>query len=150
MWNDKRSLLLSKIFTTVLLAAVVCLLVAGPVLVRWLMSFTLDGLNPDFYGLFLATLYCGGAIACVLLILLYILLDNISKDIVFERANKRLLRYLSWCCFGGGFVGLVSGLYYFPWVLLGAAALFAGLIVRVVKNLLARAIVLKEENELTI
>lgn len=148
-WNSERSVHLSKVFTVISMVALAAVLIFAPQLVKWLKGFSTSaqkGQTP----LFLATLYIGGAIGAVLLVQLFMLLQNISKNQVFLAQNVGFLRGISWCCMFGGLVAVASGIYYFPWALVGLAALFIGLIVRVVKNVFAQALALKEENDYTI
>ena len=149
MWNDKRSMMLSKACTLLCLVFVVVVLVTGPQLVLWLMGISYNAQMADAR-LFLATIYVGGAVAVGLLVLLYRLLHNISHDIVFVHANVALMRYISWGCFAGGAVGLASALYYLPWGIVGLAAGFIGLILRVLKNVFAQAVEIKNENDYTV
>lgn len=149
MWNEKRSLVLSKVCTVLCMAGLLAALTGGPWLVRWLTEFSANAREGQI-GLFLATLYSGGAAAAVLLVSLYRLLHNIGRGDVFTGQNVSLLRCISWCCFIGGGICLASALYYLPWGLVALAAGFVGLVVRVVKNVIAEAILLKEENDYTI
>ena len=45
---------------------------------------------------------------------------------------------------------LFRSLYYMPFLIVSAAAAFVGLILRVVKNVFAEAVRLKDENDYTI
>lgn len=67
-----------------------------------------------------------------------------------SRENVSILRLLSWCCIAAGLVCLFSALYYMPFLIVSAAAAFVGLILRVVKNVFAEAVRLKDENDYTI
>jgi len=100
--------------------------------------------------LFLVTLYVGSVPAAALLSFLYALLHQISSSRVFISANVNYLRYISWCCFAGAIICLASGFYYIPWFVPGIAATFIGLIIRVVKNVIAEAVALQDESDLTI
>jgi len=64
---------------------------------------------------------------------------------VFINGNVELLRRISWTCFMGAGLAAVSTYYYLPWLFLAAAAAFMGLIVRVVKNVVAKAVELQDE-----
>lgn len=81
---------------------------------------------------------------------LWRLLRNISEGEVFIPENVSILRLLSWCCIAAGLVCLFSALYYMPFLIVSAAAAFVGLILRVVKNVFAEAVRLKDENDYTI
>ena len=149
MWDHKKSLRLSQVVTALVALAVVAALAGGPWLVNELISVS-PSVSLSQFWLFIATLYSGGVLALAMLLFLFLVLCNLAQGQVFEQKNVRLLRGLSWCCFLGAAISAVSGLYYLPWLVVALAAGFVGLIVRVVKNMLAEAIVLKEENDLTV
>jgi hypothetical protein len=100
--------------------------------------------------LFLLTIYAGAIPAGALLIIFNIFLSRIGNGIVFARENIRSLRQISWCCFIGAVICILSALYYLPWLAIGVAAAFMGLIVRVVKNVFSKAVSLQDDAELTI
>ena len=61
-----------------------------------------------------------------------------------------LLRVISWFCF---IIAVIYGVFCFRYVLailIGAAAAFVGIILRVVKNVFEQAIAIKTENDFTI
>lgn len=149
MWNRKRSLLLSKIFTMLFMVALLGALVAGPWLVKLLTWYSLHAYN-GLFPFFLVTIYTGGVFAGALLFSLYFLLNNIEKDDVFTQKNVAHLRRISWCCFAGTIICALSSFYYLPWCVVAIAAAFVGLVVRVVKNIVAQAVALKEESDYTI
>ena len=84
------------------------------------------------------------------LVCLHMLLANINREQTFIVRNVTLLRVMSWLCFVIGLVCLVSGFFYMPFFLVAAAAAFIALIIRVIKNVFASAIKLKDENDMTI
>lgn len=149
MWNKKRSLTLSKLCTLLFMAVLVGLLVAAPWAVEFFTGYSIQA-QGAYRAAFLATVYTGGVAAGALLYNLYRLLHNIGKDIVFTQRNISLLRRISWLCIVGGGICAVSALYYVPWLIVTAAAAFIGLIVRVVKNIFAAAVAMKEEQDYTI
>ena len=149
MWNDRKSLALSKVCVLLfMILLLLCAVLAPRILTR------LIGRSVSAYmagrPLFLITIYVGCVIAAALLSLLYILLYRIGAGRVFVKENTACLRYISWCCFAGAATGLVSALYYIPWLAVGVAAAFMGLIVRVIKNVFAKAVSLQDDAELTI
>lgn len=149
MWDERRSLLLSKICTLLGGAALAGCLIFGPRLARFIILYSANA-HAGHFGWFLATFYSGGLFMAPLLVCLYRLLNNLSRGDVFVPQNVSYLRRISWCCFAGMAVCFASFLYYLPWGIVGLAAAFVGLIVRVVKNVIAEAIVMKEENDYTI
>ena len=84
------------------------------------------------------------------LVQLYRLLQRLSRGEVFVAGNVRCLRIISWCCFAAAVVFAASSLYSLSWTVLTVAALFGGLILRVVKNVFAAAVALQDEQDLTI
>jgi hypothetical protein len=89
--------------------------------------------------------------ALAALFLLDRLLTNIRKGQVFTEENVKALRAISWCCFAEAFILAAAALYFAPILLaVSAAVAFFGLILRVVKNVIAAAVALKAENDFTI
>lgn len=83
-------------------------------------------------------------------ILLFALLLQVKCENVFSKKSVSLIRGISWCSIG---VGAIFGLltYYFTLSsVIAFAALFLGLCVRVVKNVIERATEIKDENDLTV
>lgn len=149
MWSDQKSVLLSQI--GVLFFAGVLLVVAfsAPWLVRWLIDFS----RADLQGtevLFFVTIYIGFVPAAVLLYSLFRLLRRVTAKQMFLSENVKHLRHISWSCFLGAAVSLLSTLYYLPWLLVALPAVFAGLIVRVIRNVVALGVELQNEADHTI
>jgi hypothetical protein len=122
---------------------------SAPWLTRWFLDFS----RADLVGteaFFLLTIYSGSVPATVLLFCLYRLLHQIEIDQIFITANVEYLRRISWGCFAGAIICSASTVYYFPWIFVAVAAAFMGLIVRVIKNIIAQAVELKQESEFTI
>jgi len=149
MWNDSRSIKLSKICTILFMVLLVACLVTAPWLVARLFVMSQPAQKAGNV-LFLATIYIGSVPAAALLAFLYALLHKIGTGRVFISANVAYLRYISWCCFAGAAICIASASYYVPWAALGIAAAFMGLIIRVVKNVVAEAVALQDESDLTI
>lgn len=149
MWNGEKSIALSKwcilLFMFVLLAVVV----SAPWLTHWFVNFSQAGLEGK-ESFFKATIYVGFIPAALLLYSLLLLLRRIEDGQVFIAENVERLRRISWCCFFGAGIAFVSVFYYYPWIFVMVAAAFMGLIVRVVKNVVAQAVALKDESDYTI
>ena len=82
---------------------------------------------------------------------LLLLLNNIRKGAIFTRRSVQLLRIISWAAI---FAGLCAFPLFF-WFLREAlfiafVALFLGVVLRVVKQVIEKATELKEENDATI
>jgi hypothetical protein len=149
MWNDKKSISLSKLCILLFMCVLIVTAVSAPWLTRWFLNFSraeLRGVEPFF----LATIYTGCIPAVYLLYSLFGLLRRIEAEQVFVTENVECLRRISWSCFAGAGISFVSAFYYFPWVFVAVAAAFMGLIVRVVKNVIAQAVALQNEVDHTI
>lgn len=148
-WSKDNSILLSKICVWVF--------AAGALLCAAMLPSALDGIvvrrgmevrtgrslaMASFYSLMIPT--------AVALWSLYRLLRNISREQVFVEANVRCLRVLSWACYLAASICLMSSAYYIPFLFVALMAGFMGLILRVVKNVFAEAVALKQENDYTI
>ena len=145
MWNSKKSTALSLVMTYVSTAVLIAMMFFAPSFLNyWYSSFG------SLIKTILVTFYCCCPIAFAALYCLLRLLANIKKELVFVPRNVTLLRLLSWCCFGVAFVTLIGGVLYLPFILVAGASLFLGLILRVVKNVMAAAVEIKSENELTV
>jgi hypothetical protein len=80
----------------------------------------------------------------------YKLLNNMSKDIVFDRANTTLMNYITIALIGIGVVCVVGGFVWFGCWFLTIISLFMALVVSCVKVVFDKAITMKEEMDLTI
>lgn len=148
-WNKDKSLRLSRFCVALFMVLLAALCLGAPWLFRLLIALRpaeLSGKLP----LFLASTYTVAAPAAAALYGLRKLLQNIGGGAVFVAENVSLLRLLSWCCIAAGLLCLASTLYYMPFLLISAAAAFMGLILRVLKNVFAEAVRLKNENDYTI
>lgn len=149
MWNKKRSIILSKVFVVAFMVGLAACLIGGPWLVDWVYSKSpraQEWQEPLFY----ATLYTGGVLLALLLWQLMAVLVRVGRGVVFDRRNVSGLRFVSWVCFIGALLCGLSAIYYLPWLIVFVVAAFVGLVVRIVKNILAEAIHIKEENDYTI
>jgi len=149
MWDDKKSITLSKLCVLAFSALLIGVVLSAP----WIVDKFMDFSRADLVGkkiYFLCTIYSGSIPAGVLLYSLYRLLHSIEHGEVFIAANVERLRRISWCCFTGAILSSVSTLYYLSWIFVAVAAAFMGLIVRVIKNIIAQAVELKTESEYTI
>ena len=120
----------------------------APQLIEMIIGYSLYHTGMGSY--FLMTIYSGCVPAAVLLIELYLLLLRIEKGKVFITKNVECLRYISWCCFLGAIICLVSAFYFTTWAIVATAAAFTGLIVRVIKNVFSRAVSLQDDADYTI
>lgn len=131
------------------LSAIMALLCVGMYwLVRWYQDFrhlpwqVSAAILGGFYACVPAVLY---ALRCI-----DRLLCNILNDKVFVMDNVRFLRRIRWCCALVSLVCLAAGFLYQPLLFLAVIMAFLALMVSVGKNVIAAAVELREENDLTI
>jgi len=149
MWNDKKSIWLSQVCIFVFSAVTLLTVIFANNIVAWLVDFS----RADLLGQevnFLVTIYAGFIPAALMLYSLYALLRQISLGKIFIQINVSYLRRISWCCMLGGIISLISTFYYFPWFVVALAASFMGLIVRVIKNMVAYGVNLQNESDYTV
>ena len=148
-WNKDRSLWLSKICIKLFTITMIVVAVFAPkifsVLIEVRVAY-LGGTLPYF----LISTYTACVPAVIALAGLWRLLDNIEKGDVFIDNNVQILRMLSWRCIFAGVICLFSSSYYLPFLIIAAAASFVGLLLRIVKNVFARAVEIKQDNDFTI
>jgi len=148
MWNKTKSICLSKWCVLIFMVLLTGVALSTPWLVRMLIHARTGLTGAESY--FLATIYSGCIPAGWLLLCLFRLLGRIEAGQVFLKENVGYLRRISWSCFAGAVICFASAFYYLPWGFVAVAAAFMGLIVRVVKNVVAQAVELKNESDFTI
>ena len=158
MWTKSKSATLSLIFTRVLIGLVILLAAVLP----FFFSLVGYGSRPDA-GLFyigmedsevIALFICAYASffpAMIALISLDRLLRVVRRGLVFTQESVKYLRTISWCCFVVAII-MLCGWPFISYVLVfvAAAAVFFGLLMRVVKNVIDAACEIKDENDFTI
>ena len=99
----------------------------------------------------MTALYISSVPGIICTLALLKLLFNIRKNQIFVKVNVVILQVLSYCCL---FVGVeyIAICYrrYIAMIFVGFAALFIGIILRVIKNVFDKAIEIREENDYTI
>ena len=155
MWNRKKSVELSIVVCFIVAFMVTAGVFFGPWAFKMWM-FVYRGLQKDgeairnIVTVFSACFYPCAVITYVALYNLLKLLYNIKNDNIFILNNVKHLRVISWCCFAVGFITLIGGILYLPFLFVAVAASFVGLMLRIVKNVMQAAVEISEENELTI
>ncbi|NLJ76650.1 MAG: DUF2975 domain-containing protein [Peptococcaceae bacterium] len=149
MGSEEKSILLSRLCVLFFMGLLLVAVVAAPWLTHWFVEFSQAGLEDEAV-YFMITIYVGFVPAAYLLYSLLKLLRGIESGQVFTIQNVEYLRRISWSCFAGAGIALASQFYYYPWFFVAVAAAFMGLIVRVVKNVVAQAVELKNEADYTV
>ena len=93
----------------------------------------------------------------IALICLDKIMGNLKKDIVFDLKNIKLMNIITVCCIYAALVGLVSyiviALMYKSIetvILLAMGEAFMALVIRVIANVINKAIEIKEDNDLVV
>lgn len=155
MWNRKHSVTLSILVCFIFAAVLTIGLFLGPWAVKMWFYFY-RGMAPDgeelfnLLALFKVCFYSCVPFAYITLYSLLRLLFHIKADEIFITENVRYLRRISWCCFAVALITGMGGVQYIPFLFIAIAAAFVGLLLRVVKNVMQSAVIIKTENELTI
>ena len=89
-------------------------------------------------------------IAMVADILMFGLLIRVRRDLVFSSVSVALIRGVSWCVIIIGLLFLVLSHYLVEALICAAAAVFLGLCLRIVKNVIETATEIKLENDFTV
>ncbi len=150
IWNRYRSLALSYVLVKAMLALIVIFAIALPFLSQMYCDTLVAETASKIKTPLIVSLYVASVPVFLAVLSLDRLLANIKKDVVFDRTNVKYLRHISWCCYGAGAVFVFLGFYIFLSFIIAIAAIFFGLIIRVVKNLFCEAVEIKSENDLTI
>ena len=153
MWNKDKSLFLSLALVRVFLGLVPVLCICVPWMVRWYDTISMDRiglLDGSVFVPLLVCLYCAAVCGEVCLVFLHRLLCNLRRDAVFTPENCRCLRIISWCCILAAIPFFAFGFWRFISFVVALAAVFFGIILRVVKNVFDKAVLLQEENDYTI
>ena len=152
MWNDQKSLALSKWAVRFFLAVLVTFDLGGYWIVKWFINFSrYEPINDLRHGiLFMVTLYAASIPAYLILYCLYRLLCNIGEGEIFILQNVKALRASSWCCISAALICLASSFYYVPFLAICVAAAFMALIIRIIKNVFEQALLMKAELDLTV
>lgn len=147
MQHYKKSLMITLIIDRICILVWIACLFFVPQIARWYDMFS----NKESIFLQLVILlYLSMIPAAIILVKLNTLLSNIRKEKIFEYQNVTCLRVISYCCFA---IALISGVMLF-WRILAFALVisfgFVGLLLRVLKNVFEQAVLLREENDLTV
>ncbi len=152
MWTKTRSLMLSRVLTVGAAAAALVLMFFIPRFAEWYEEISVGRgvIGGSIAAPLTVTLFFTTLLFLAVLAALHILLSNISRGSVFTDSNTRCLRFISWACMLAGAAFFVFGLWRFIFMAAGAMAVFFGLIMRVLKNVFAAAVELKQDNDYTI
>lgn len=146
-WTAEKSVALSRILTAVMLALGAAAVICIPICTEWYDA--VSGMAPISPVLNTA-LYLSDALFLTAMWALHVMLGNLAKQALFVTKNVTCMRVISWCCFAVSVIWLALSFWRLLAFFVAFVAAFAGLILRVMKNLFAKAVELREENDYTI
>ncbi len=135
-------------FGRVIWVGVFCLTFALPWVLRWYQTLrplgdsAFSAILWGYYACVPAVLYALGAVEGIV--------KNILSEQIFVLQNVRFLRRIRWCCGGVGVICFGAGFFFPPLLFLEVIMAFLALVVSLVKNVMAAAVELREENDLTV
>lgn len=143
LWT-RVALWVNRIICLVLLV----LLPTLPKLLDWYSSFRT--LTQKEYLSILIAFYCCAVATAVALWNLDKLLRNILAGKVFVKKNVACIRRVQWCCGSISLLCLAPAFVYLPLIFMVVIMAFLCLVVCVVAQVMAAAVEIREENDLTI
>lgn len=151
----KTSIWLSIVFTAVFMILIVFGLCILPEFVNSLILMEENlgshgDLTENNEAVILTCAYLILIVAAVADVLLFVLLRRVSRGEVFTLKSVAIIRFVSWCCVFESLLFLVLALFFILSSIVSMAALFLAIVVRVVKNVIEQATVIKQENDLTV
>ena len=132
------------------LAAVMVVLVPGlPAFVRWYAALR-PFLSADAHRAIVAGFYCSAPAVFLALWKLDVLLRNILARRVFEPVNVTAISTVRWCCLAVAAICLPAAVFYPPLIFMTIMMGFLTLILSVLVSVMAAAVEIREENDLTV
>jgi hypothetical protein len=152
MWDSKKSVILSLICTRAVILFAIVIAAILPFLVQqgYFSTSVIFHLRDEVVIRLMPIYYAVCAPGLILLFHANALLTRLKGGQVFTGANVRSLRVMSWCGYAAGIVFAAGSRGSIAFIFIALAAGFAGLILRVLKNVLEAGVDLKDENDYTI
>lgn len=148
MNKNNRPAWLTMWINRLLMVIVAALAAAMPWLLRWYNTYRIMGENENLA--ILIGFYLCVPIALYALRNLERLLRNIVDGEVFILYNVHLIRRVCWCCLFVSVICLCASFFYPPLIFFAMVMAFLCPVVNVVRYVFNAAVVIREENDLTI
>lgn len=154
--DKKLSVILSLILTFVCFAGLIYMYFYMPTFTDYLLSL------PDYSGkrldlsngaqtAILVSHYFLLVLATVAVVLIFFLLRQVIKKVIFSQNTVALIRCISWCVLLAGAILAIEGFLCFEiFIFVGGVIFFMGIAIRVLKNVFEEAVAIKEENDYTV
>ncbi len=139
-------------FTLAITCVAMVMIVLAAVCLPWILKLNsmVRVLLPKEKTAILAGYYCCLPVLLLSLGKVWQLLKNIEGNSVFTDVNIRLLAGIRNGCVGVFGICLLAGCFFLPLLLVAAVLGFLGLMIQVLKQVMAQAVALREENDLTV
>ena len=146
-WTSTNSLRLTRYLTIGVIFLCVAAAFCIPICTEWYDA--VSGQEP-IHNLLNVILYISDALGLISMWELNGMLKRISKQEIFTAENVKVLRVISWCCFGIAALSFFLAFFRMLAFFVGFAAGFFGMIMRVLKNVFELAVEMRQENDFTI
>lgn len=147
MTHSDKSLSITLIIDRIGIAAGIASLFLIPLFASWYDTYSQ---KESIFIQFTVIVYLAMFPAFIILFQLNRLLANIRSGSVFTKQNVSILRTISYCCFCIALLSLIMTIWRLLAAVIFAAFVFVGLLLRVLKNVFEQAVLLREENDLTV
>jgi hypothetical protein len=148
-YNDKI-ILWSKIATVFFIILVALADILGVTSARFIATEWAGKSDDLSIGMFTTVYYLITVLALIVLVCVFKLLNNMSKDVVFDKRNTDLIKYVVICLIVAGFAFFALAFVWGEAGVLSLVAWFVSLIVLSVKVAFDKAITMKRDIDLTI
>ena len=148
-YNDKI-ILWSKIATVFYIILVALADILGVTSARFIATEWAGKSDDLSIGMFTTVYYLITVLALIVLVCVFKLLNNMSKDVVFDKRNTDLIKYVVICLIVAGFAFFALAFVWGEAGVLSLVAWFVSLIVLSVKVAFDKAITMKRDIDLTI
>ena len=132
-----------------LAAVMVVLLFALPRILDWYITLR-PNLRPSASLAILISFYCCALAVFPALWNLDVLLRNILQRNIFVRRNVAAIRHVRWCCLAVSAICFPAAFFYPPLAFMSIIMFFLTLILSVLGAVMAAAVEIREENDLTV
>ena len=140
----------AKIATVLFAAMAVVADIFGVVIVKYIAYCWAEVFDLPRVVALIVIFYLGSIGGYLVLVPLFLMLSNMSKDKVFDRANTKLMTIITFALLFIAVDCTVCGFIWNGGWILAIVALFMALVVLSIKVVFAKAISMKEEMDLTI
>jgi len=149
MTHQKVLTKISFILTVIALTLVVVLMFAAPALTKTYLELVATHAQ-SYYAVVLLLAYAALAVAAIALCTLINLLKTVAHGEIFSTTSYKIMTVLAVCCFLEMLVFLLLGYFFLLSYVISFAVLLVGVLLLVLRCVLAEAAEIKAENDYTV